>query len=148
MKNIYVLVFALLLCLIGQESKAQDFVFTFVNPAFGGNPYNYSWLLNQADKQNKYDDEDNEEEDQDFSNDPLSNFQSNLGYSIISSLTNKINEDVFGANKDITPGNYEVGTYNIRITKKSSGLNISITDQLTGNSTNMLIPNTAQSSNN
>lgn len=147
MKTIYVLIFVFFLSLLGLETKAQDFVFTFVNPAFGGNPYNYSWLLESADKQNKYDDEEEEEEESSLFGDPLEEFQSDLGRSIVSSLSDRINTSVLGENQDLSPGSYEVGNYNIRITEKSNGLNISITDQLTGNSTNMFIPTSATTTN-
>ena len=33
---------------------AQDFVYQPINPAFGGNPYNYSWMLAQAQAQNLF----------------------------------------------------------------------------------------------
>ncbi len=36
---------------------AQDFVYQPINPAFGGNPYNYNWLLGQAQAQNIYTEE-------------------------------------------------------------------------------------------
>ena len=142
------LAIVLFLSILGQESKAQDFVFTFVNPAFGGNPYNYSWLLQSADKQNKYDDKEQKEADDFFSRDPLENFQEDLNYSILSNLSNKISNDLLGTNQSLSPGNYEIGDYNIRITKKSNGINITIMDQKTGNSTTMLIPNSTNSNNN
>ncbi|MCK5278996.1 MAG: curli production assembly protein CsgF, partial [Cyclobacteriaceae bacterium] len=41
-----------LLALFQVATIAQDFVYQPVNPAFGGNPYNYSWLLGQAQAQN------------------------------------------------------------------------------------------------
>ena len=35
---------------------AQDFVYTPINSSFGGNPYNYNWLLNSATEQNRIED--------------------------------------------------------------------------------------------
>lgn len=149
MKTIYGLTLIFFLSLIVQELKAQDFVFSFVNPAFGGNPYNYSWLLSSADKQNKYDDKKEEEdENSDLFGDPLEEFQTDLGRSIIGSLSDRINTTILGENQNLAPGQYEIGNYNVRITEKSNGLNISITDQLTGNSTNMFVPNTTRSNTN
>lgn len=146
MKNIYRIIITLFICLFIQQTKAQDFVFTFVNPAFGGNPYNYSWLLQSADKQNKYDKQ--EENFMDMLNmDPLNNFEDNLNNSIMNQLINKISEDIFGQSQSLTPGYYELGRYNVRIVEKLSGLAISITDQLSGNSTNLFIPNSPSSNN-
>jgi curli production assembly/transport component CsgF len=39
------------------SSLAQDFVYTPINPAFGGNPYNFNWLLGQAEAQNFFEEE-------------------------------------------------------------------------------------------
>lgn len=148
MKTIYGLVLILFLSLLGKDTRAQDFVFSFVNPAFGGNPYNYSWLMDSATKQNKYDDDEGEGDDEFADSDPLKNFQEDFNYAILNDLSRKISEDVLQIDQTLSPGNYEVGTYNIRITKKSGGVNITITDQRTGGSTNMLIPNTSQSNTN
>ena len=35
-------------------SEASEMVFTFINPAFGGNPLNGQWLLNSAQAQNTF----------------------------------------------------------------------------------------------
>ena len=37
-----------------QSVRAQDFVYTPINPAFGGGYYNYSWLMNSANSQNQH----------------------------------------------------------------------------------------------
>lgn len=142
MKTVYTIIILFFLSLMAQETKAQDFVFTFTNPAFGGNPYNYSWLMDSADKQNKYDNEE-EDEDQDnpFNNDPLQRLEEDLNSSILNSLTQKINTDLLSLNADLQPGVYNMGNYTIRITEKATGININIKDQKTGGSTNLVIPN-------
>ena len=61
--------------------KAQDFVYQPVNPAFGGNPYNYSWLLSSANSQNDF-----REETDPFGfldDDPLSGFQDDLNAQVL-----------------------------------------------------------------
>ena len=47
-------------CLLASACAAQatELVYTPVNPAFGGNPLNGTWLLNNAQAQNDYDDPD------------------------------------------------------------------------------------------
>ena len=44
------------LLFVAGKAYAQDFVYTPKNPAFGGNPYNYSWLLSSAQAQNDKED--------------------------------------------------------------------------------------------
>eukprot|EP01156_Anaeramoeba_ignava_P015307 Anaeramoba_ignava/a612646_5.p1 GENE.a612646_5~~a612646_5.p1 ORF type:complete len:143 (+),score=13.48 a612646_5:453-881(+) len=141
MKTVYTILIFFLFSLMAQETKAQDFVFTFTNPAFGGNPYNYSWLMESANKQNKYDDEEEDQEQENmYDDDPLKRLQDDLNYSILNSLNQKINSDLLDMNADLQPGVYNLGNYTIRITEKATGLNINIKDQTTGGSTNMLIP--------
>jgi len=33
---------------VAGKTYGQQFVYTPINPAFGGNPYNYSWMLSSA----------------------------------------------------------------------------------------------------
>ena len=44
----------LFLLLVVFQVKAQDFVYTPKNPAFGGNTFNYQWLLSSAQAQDTY----------------------------------------------------------------------------------------------
>src|SRR3982750_65630 len=50
------------LCLLGLGGcalvQATELVYTPINPSFGGNPLNGTWLLNNAQAQNDYDDPD------------------------------------------------------------------------------------------
>ncbi len=42
----------------GSVVQATELVYTPINPSFGGNPLNGTWLLNNAQAQNDYDDPD------------------------------------------------------------------------------------------
>jgi curli production assembly/transport component CsgF len=87
MKILYnVLVFFLLLA--GVKGVAQDFVYTPKNPAFGGNPYNYSWLLSSAQAQNTHTDESYLYEQ--TKTDPMKDFAESLNQQILSQLARKI----------------------------------------------------------
>ena len=46
----------LLACLLVNSlvSNAQDLVYKPINPAFGGDTFNYQWLLSSAEAQNKF----------------------------------------------------------------------------------------------
>ncbi|MFK7932758.1 MAG: curli assembly protein CsgF, partial [Saprospiraceae bacterium] len=60
MKPIYKTFICLAIGLIGWNASAtaQDFVYKPTNPAFGGDTFNYNWLLSSAEAQNSIDDPD------------------------------------------------------------------------------------------
>ena len=129
------------LCLLPFMVHAQDFVYTPVNPAFGGNTYNYSWLLNSADAQKKKASTSTSATDpfaQSQSN--LSNFTSNLNNQILNELTSRILQDQFG-NFSLQNGQYTVGNYQIDIKQGTQGLDINILDKQTGGQSSITIPN-------
>jgi curli production assembly/transport component CsgF len=129
------------LCLLPFMVHAQDFVYTPVNPAFGGNTYNYSWLLNSADAQKKKTSTSTSATnpfDQSQSN--LSNFTSNLNNQILNELTSRILQDQFG-NFSLQNGQYTVGNYQIDIKQGTQGLDINILDKQTGGQSSITIPN-------
>ena len=47
---------ALLIAACCGQAQATELVYTPVNPSFGGNPLNGTWLLNNAQAQNDHDD--------------------------------------------------------------------------------------------
>lgn len=116
---------------------AQDFVYQPVNPAFGGNPYNYQWLLNSANAQNKI----TEKQDDSYSywDDPLKDFENTLNRQILNHLSQQIIGDQFGQGT-LEQGKYEIGNYQIEITDGYDGINISIFDSSTGGQTSITIP--------
>jgi len=127
-----------LLALFQVNSWAQDFVYQPVNPAFGGNPYNYSWLLGQAQTQNLYEEEsdlfgfDGEE-------DLLSNFQAELNRQVLNSVTNEFYKNQFGE-EGLTEGYYKFGSYEIDVSIISDGMQVRIIDVFTGSETTVIIP--------
>jgi len=116
---------------------AQDFVYTPINPAFGGNPYNYSWLLSSATAQNFF------EEEQDpfdlYEEDPLANFQANLNSQILGEISRQLYVNQFGEG-GLEEGFYEIGSYQIDISPISEGMQIRIIDILTGSETTIVVP--------
>ncbi|MGJ1261920.1 curli production assembly/transport component CsgF [Sphingobacterium spiritivorum] len=120
-----------------QEVYAQQFVYKPVNPAFGGDTFNYQWLLSSANAQNQFDDY------KQPSYKPASaigSFTDNLNRQIL----NKISRDLFGdetGEKPMKPGVYSLGTMNITIAEYYGGLNINIIDINTGEQTVINIPN-------
>lgn len=126
--------------LLGYPGQAlgQDFVYQPKNPAFGGSPYNYSWMMNSANKQNQFKDSGSG-----FSRrDPLQNFEESLQRQVLSQLTRQIIGDRFGEgniNLD-EKSSYEFGEFNIQVNPGPDGVSVNINNILTGESTSVTIP--------
>ncbi|MGK7397103.1 MAG: curli production assembly/transport component CsgF [Candidatus Cyclobacteriaceae bacterium M3_2C_046] len=114
--------------------QAQDFVFEFKNPAFGGDTFNYQWLLNSAQSQNTL-----TEESEGRPDDPLDDFQQSLNRQILSQLSRQIVVNQFGEN-GLQEGQYQVGTFNIDVSPTPDGVRISIIDTATGDETSVVVP--------
>lgn len=123
---------------VGGKTYGQDFVYTPKNPAFGGNPYNYSWLMSSAQAQNDIKTTSTSTLNSTSSN-TLSNFAESLNQQILSQLSRQIVAKEFGENA-LTAGTYTLGDYQINISNQSSGLNITILDNSTGTSTTVTVP--------
>lgn len=119
------------------QAEAQDFVYEPTNPAFGGSPVNYSWMINSANSQNKY-----QRSGGGFSRDPLANFEQSLQRQVLSQLTRQIIGDRFGeGNIDLSErSNFEFGEFNISINPGPDGVSINIQNILSGESTTVTIP--------
>lgn len=115
--------------LIPTFSVAGELVYRPVNPAFGGNPYNYSWMLESATIQNQ-----NEA-------DPLEDFEDNLNRRILNTLASRIVDSAFGGYGDeLRGGHYQFGSYNIDISTEDGGISVDIYDQGNGSSTSVSVP--------
>lgn len=119
------------------QSEAQDFVYQPKNPAFGGSYANYSWMMNSANQQNKF-----QSSGGGFSRDPLANFEQSLQRQVLSQLTRQIIGDRFGeGNIDLNErSNFEFGEFNISINPGPDGVSINIQNILSGESTTVTIP--------
>lgn len=120
-----------------RPARAQRFVYEPVNPAFGGNTFNYAWLQASATAQNRIQDP--------VSNttaavDPLAQFSANLNQQVLSQLTSRLISSQFGQGA-IKPGTYSVGAYQVQVGQSTGGVVITVTDPGTGNQTTITIPN-------
>lgn len=120
-----------------RPARAQRFVYEPVNPAFGGNTFNYAWLQASATAQNRIQDP--------VSNttaavDPLAQFSANLNQQVLSQLTSRLISSQFGQGA-IKPGTYSVGAYQVQVGPSTGGVVITVTDPGTGNQTTSTIPN-------
>lgn len=138
MKNSKLIVTLLLFILLPLSGLlAQDFVYQPVNPAFGGNPYNYQWLMSSANAQNKITEK--QDDSHNYWDDPLEDFENTLNRQILDQLSRKIIGDQFGEGT-LEQGDYQIGNYQIEIGESADGINIHILDSSTGGQTSITIP--------
>jgi curli production assembly/transport component CsgF len=115
---------------------SQDFVYEPVNPAFGGNYLNYTWLLNSANAQNDYEEDDTSSGYD--SDDPLSDFESTMNSQILNQLSQSLMQNYFG--EELQVGQYNIGNYEIEIAPGTNGLEVAIFDSSTGDKTTVTVP--------
>ncbi len=116
-------------------SFGQQLVYTPVNPAFGGNTFNYQWLLSSAEAQNSFTDPnavDNEQTE-------LERFQQNLNNQLLSSLSRNVFSSQLG--EELQEGTFNVGDLALEIFETGEGLVINILDTTTGEQTQIIVPN-------
>jgi len=116
---------------------ASQLVWTPINPSFGGNPYNASWLMSSAQAQNKL--KEPVGISQYPTRDPLEDFQQNLSRQILSRLSSQLIQKAF-KEREMEPGHYEVGGFIIDISETMTGIGVLILDPSTGAQTAVEIP--------
>lgn len=140
MKNYYSYLGAILLALLSMgQLEAQDFIYTPTNPAFGGDTFNYQWMLSSAQAQNSLTDPNAQTGISGFARDPLVDFQESLNRQILSQLSRQIVTSQFGEGA-LQEGRYELGVYQINIESGGGGINITILDTSTGGETTVVVP--------
>ncbi len=116
-----------LFLIVSSYGFAQQLVYTPVNPAFGGDPFNYTWLLNSANAQNSFDDSSGLE-----------------GLEGLSDLTSNL-DNQFGNQfgEDNTPplGTTREGNFEYEVFESTAGLVINVLNIVTGEASQIIIPN-------
>ncbi len=136
--SLFVVLLALGLVLGPQQARAQQFVYQPENPAFGGSPVNYSWMLQSANAQKRFEEEDRFSA---FDRDPLQDFQQSLQRQILGELSRQLVRDRFGESLDLSQqGRYELGQYTVEITPGLDGVAIRVFDVFSGDETTITIP--------
>lgn len=118
-------------------AHAQQFVYKPINPAFGGETFNYQWLLSSASSQNQFNEKDGRFNTSDFNS--LSSFTESLNRQILSELSRKLFGDQFG-DGDLKPGTYIFGSIYLEVLQTGQGLLISILNTDTGEQSQIVIP--------
>ncbi|ACU07760.1 Curli production assembly/transport component CsgF [Flavobacteriaceae bacterium 3519-10] len=133
MKNLGIIV----LLITPFYAASQQFVYKPINPAFGGDTFNYQWLLSSASAQNQFDN--NLRGSLGSGGSSLDSFTDNLNRQILSELSRKLFGDQFG-DGDLQPGTYVFGSIYLEILQTGQGLLISILNTDTGEQSEILIP--------
>lgn len=118
---------------------ANELIWTPINPSFGGNPGNGSWLLASAQAQNTM-----VPKATTYTRpDPMEDFEYNLKRQYLSRLSQKIMDDIFGEDTLLPDGDtdaeYTIGDYHVQISTQGA-IKVIITDTLTGTETSVEVP--------
>ena len=126
------------LCLISVvlsgQCLASELIYQPVNPSFGGNALNGTYLLNSANAQNDLKDPDLDDET------GLDDFNDSLQRALLSRLTSTLTGSMVDADGNLVPGILETGDYIIEITDIGDGeLRVTTTERATGESTTFIV---------
>ncbi|WP_456456236.1 curli production assembly/transport component CsgF [Thermovibrio sp.] len=116
-------------------TQASTVVYQPIIPDFGGNPYNWSGLLTEADKQNIYHAPTKPSE----TLTPLDRFKEQLQYMILSRLATEIVNAAFGS-ETLSPGTYQIENYQVTVQQQGGEIHVNIVDTSTGSSTEVIVP--------
>jgi curli production assembly/transport component CsgF len=116
--------------------NAQSLVYKPVNPAFGGDTFNYQWLMSSAEAQNKFKDK----EVKTPAKTELEQFKASLNSQLLSQISSTLYKQQFGTS-GLSVGSYTFGSYSVDIYPSSEGLSVNILDTTTGEQTQVIIPN-------
>lgn len=133
MKKLLSLVFVL----ASYYGFSQQLTYEPINPAFGGDTFNYTWLLNSANAQNSFTDPDAVSRDNDESE--LEQFSENLNRQLLGQLSRTLFNTQLG--EGLQEGTFTFGTLSLEIFESAEGLVVNILDTNTGEQTQIIVPN-------
>lgn len=122
------------------SAAASQIIYTPVNPAFGGNPFNGAVLLDKAQAQNKYTDPDLGASAFDTQTTPLQDFNDTLQRSILNRVASSASSQIIGTDGTLHPGTVETTDFTISVINVGGGLlKITTTDKSTGAQTSFQV---------
>lgn len=133
-KTVLSLLFVLALC---AGVRAQSFSYTPVNPAFGGNTFNYSWLQASATAQDRSVDPAQRRTNaagRTATNSTLDNFSQSIQSQLLSRITRQLVSNQFGEG-ELKEGTYRFGDYQVEIANAADGVRVRIVDGKGGETT-------------
>lgn len=127
-------IFPMLLGLFASGAEASSLIYQPVNPAFGGNPLNGSWLQSEATAQNFYQREEQHRQSIQSAlqsttgqKSPGQVFAQQLQSQLYSSLANKITQAIFGENAQQS-GNFSFEGTTISFNRVGANVQVTIND--------------------
>ncbi len=131
MKSIYTILFLL----FSFYGFSQQLTYKPINPAFGGDTFNYQWMLSSANAQNSFKDPDAERDERSS----LDQFSDNLNRQLL----NQLSRGLFAGqlSQGLEEGTFTFGSLALEIFETLEGLVINILDTNTGEQTQIVIPN-------
>lgn len=114
----------------------QQLIYTPKNPAFGGDTFNYQWLLSSASAQNSF-------KDPSLQFGELSEldlFADSLNRQLLNQISRALIEDQF-EDGILEPGTSTFGNLELEVYESSEGLVINVLDITTGEQTQIVIEN-------
>tara|TARA_R110002072_G_scaffold300390_1_gene477862 strand:- start:161863 stop:162291 length:429 start_codon:yes stop_codon:yes gene_type:complete len=131
-------IFLIILLFTGIGCFAQQFSYKPLNPAFGGDTFNYNWLISSATAQNSHTASQDPREQQS----ELERFGENLNNQILSQITRALlQQQLEGVGEFNQEGTFTFGSLNVEIFETGEGLVINILDTSNGEQTQVIVPN-------
>lgn len=121
---------------ITSQMFCQQLVYRPKNPNFGGDTFNYQQLLSSANAQDTFEDPDLDDDEQT----DLERFTENLNDQLLNAVSRGLFVNQFGTD-DLEPGTYTFGSLSVEIFPSNQGLVVNILDTLTGEQTQIIVPN-------
>jgi curli production assembly/transport component CsgF len=141
MKKHFCLLAFLLLPAAASHLAAQALTYRPLNPAFGGNTFNYQWLLSSAQAQDTFKDPNAKSTSPTSGfgglngSSSLQSFSDNLQRQLLSRLSQNILGKQFGEEGGLKEGTFQFGDMQVVIRNGTDGVLIRITDGKGGEST-------------
>lgn len=129
------IIFSTAVILIAVSLNAQALVYKPINPAFGGDTFNYQWLLSSAESQKTF----KEKVVETVKKTDLEKFTDQLNSQFLSQVSRETFAKVFGTG-GFSAGSYTFGSLSVEIYPSNEGLTLDILDTNTGDQTQVIIP--------
>lgn len=126
----------LLFILFSTYGFSQQLTYKPLNPAFGGDTFNYQWLLSSANAQNSFTAPASEREQRT----ELGNFSENLNRQLLSQLSRSLLTSQIGS-EGLQEGTFSFGSLEVEVYDSLEGLVINILDTNNGEQTQVIVPN-------
>ncbi|WP_370391499.1 curli production assembly/transport component CsgF [uncultured Winogradskyella sp.] len=133
------LCFCLVFFIGSADLFSQQLVYRPVNPMFGGDTFNYQFLLQSAQAQNSF----TAANDFDRFNDQseIERFAESLNRQLLSQLSRNLFTAQFGVSGELRPGTFSFGSLSLEIFESTEGLVVDILDTSNGDRTQIILPN-------